>query len=125
MPRGYRTYYTPKPQNRSRSENQSQSQFVNRSQFEVVESDSQPYVPSQPSYNRHVRSNRCRFYGIVKVYFLDRGYGFIRGDDGQEYFFKTRNGFVLKSGMKVGFEIEGSDNGQRAVRVTYNGKQMN
>ena len=111
MPKGYRTYAP-----RFRSRPQSEAMF---------ECESQPYIPSQPSYNSHVRSNRCRLYGIIKVYFLDRGYGFIRGNDGQEYFFRTKNGFVLKSGMKVGFEIENDNNAQKAVRVTYNGKQVN
>ena len=88
-----------------------------------IDDDYQPYISSQPSYN-NVSSNNSRYYGIIKCYFLDRGYGFIRRSDGKEFYFKGKDGFVLKTGMKVGFELMGLDDNQKAIRVACDGKYV-
>jgi cold shock protein len=61
--------------------------------------------------------------GSVKKIVLDRGFGFIAADDGQEYFFH-RSGLDtslefdrLGGGERVTFEIERSDRGPRARKV--------
>ena len=90
---------------------------------EIVDDDYQPYISSQPSYH-NVSSNNSRYYGIIKCYFLDRGYGFIRGNDGKEFYFKAKDGFVLKTGMKVGFELIDINDNPKAIRVTYDGKYV-
>ncbi len=58
--------------------------------------------------------------GTVKKLVAERGFGFIAGDDGKEYFFH-RSGVQdfdsLMGGEKVSFEIEPSPKGPRANRV--------
>jgi CspA family cold shock protein len=61
--------------------------------------------------------------GIVKKLVADRGYGFITGDDGKDYFFH-RSGLelpldfdLLEDGERVTFEIETSPKGPRAIHV--------
>ena len=61
--------------------------------------------------------------GTVKRVISDRGFGFILGDDGKEYFFH-RDGLSssvdfdrLVGGEKVSFETERGPKGDRAVRV--------
>ncbi len=60
--------------------------------------------------------------GQIKKLVSDRGFGFITGDDGQEYFFHRSGTNVdfdgLRGGEKVTFEIERSQKGPRATRVT-------
>jgi CspA family cold shock protein len=62
--------------------------------------------------------------GTIKKVVADRGFGFISGEDGKEYFFH-RGGVQapldfdrLSGGERVSFEIENSPKGPRAVRVT-------
>jgi cold shock protein len=59
--------------------------------------------------------------GQIKKLVSDRGFGFITGDDGQEYFFHrsgmSGNFDALRGGEKVTFEIERSPKGPRAARV--------
>jgi CspA family cold shock protein len=62
--------------------------------------------------------------GSVKKVVSDRGFGFIAGEDGKEYFFH-RDGLEasldfdrLSGGEKVAFEVESSPRGPRAVRVS-------
>ncbi len=61
--------------------------------------------------------------GTVKKLIADRGFGFITGDDGKDYFFH-RSGVEptldfdrLAGGERVAFEIEANPRGPRAVRV--------
>jgi cold shock protein len=58
--------------------------------------------------------------GTIKKLVAERGFGFIAGDDGKEYFFH-RSGVQdfdsLMGGEKVSFEIEPSPKGPRANRV--------
>ncbi len=62
--------------------------------------------------------------GTVKKVIADRGFGFITGDDGKDYFFhrdgldRTLEFERLAGGEKVAFDIEPSQRGPRAVRVT-------
>ena len=61
--------------------------------------------------------------GTVKKVQSDRGFGFITGEDGIEYFFhrsgvdSSLNFDSLNGGEAVSFEIERSDKGPRASRV--------
>ncbi len=61
--------------------------------------------------------------GTVKKLIADRGFGFITGDDGKDYFFH-RSGVEptldfdrLAGGERVAFEIEANPRGSRAVKV--------
>ena len=61
--------------------------------------------------------------GTIKKIVADRGFGFITGDDGTDYFFH-RDGLDasldfdrLSGGEKVEFEIESSPRGPRASKV--------
>ncbi|MHB8718446.1 MAG: cold-shock protein [Candidatus Dormibacteria bacterium] len=61
--------------------------------------------------------------GTVKKVQSDRGFGFITGEDGIEYFFhrsgvdSSLNFDGLNGGESVTFDIERSDKGPRAARV--------
>lgn len=61
--------------------------------------------------------------GTIKKLVSDRGFGFITGEDGKDYFFH-RDGLDssldfdrLSGGEKVSFDIESSPRGPRAVKV--------
>ena len=59
--------------------------------------------------------------GTIKKLVPDRGFGFITGDDGQEYFFH-RSGISadfdsLRGGEKVDFDVEQGPKGPRANNV--------
>lgn len=61
--------------------------------------------------------------GTIKKVVSERGFGFISGEDGKEYFFH-RDGLTssldfdrLAGGEKVSFEIEQSPKGARAKNV--------
>ncbi len=61
--------------------------------------------------------------GTIKKLTLDRGFGFIRGEDGSEYFFH-RSELVgglrfdeLKEGQRVSFEPHQADKGPRAAAI--------
>jgi CspA family cold shock protein len=61
--------------------------------------------------------------GTVKKVNSDRGFGFITGEDGKEYFFH-KDGLTssldferLTGGESVSFEIQTGPKGDRAVRV--------
>ncbi len=63
--------------------------------------------------------------GTIKKVVEDRGFGFIAGADGNEYFFHrdgVENFESLRGGESVIFEIQQSDKGPRAnqVKVTSN-----
>jgi len=61
--------------------------------------------------------------GSIKRLVRDRGFGFIAGDDGQEYFFhrggldSTLEFDALSGDERVTFEVERSDKGLRARQV--------
>lgn len=58
--------------------------------------------------------------GTVKKVVEDRGFGFIAGEDGNEYFFHrdgVENFESLRGGESVTFEIQQSDKGPRANQV--------
>ncbi|MGH9405086.1 MAG: cold-shock protein [Terriglobia bacterium] len=60
--------------------------------------------------------------GTVKRLIRDRGFGFIRTDDGQEVFFhrstlQDLDFEKLHEGEKLEFEVERGNKGMRAVRV--------
>lgn len=59
--------------------------------------------------------------GKVK-WFGEKGYGFILGDDGNEYFVHysgiDKDGYkVLETDQRVEFDIEATDKGKKAVHV--------
>ena len=62
--------------------------------------------------------------GTIKKVVNDRGFGFITGEDGKDYFFhrdgltSTLNFDRLNGGEKVEFEIEQSPKGARARNVS-------
>jgi CspA family cold shock protein len=61
--------------------------------------------------------------GTIKKVISDRGFGFITGEDGKEYFFLMdglSSSLVfdrLGGGESVSFEIQSGPKGDRAVRV--------
>jgi len=58
--------------------------------------------------------------GKVKFFNISKGFGFIAGEDGKEYFVHTtglESGVELKENDEVTFEIEQGDKGPRAVKV--------
>jgi len=61
--------------------------------------------------------------GSIKRLVRERGFGFIAGDDGQEYFFhrsgvdNTLEFDALNGGERVTFDVERSDRGLRARQV--------
>jgi CspA family cold shock protein len=62
--------------------------------------------------------------GTIKKLVSDRGFGFIAAEDGREYFFHRTgldpsvNFDSLAGGERVSFEIEPSQKGPRANRIT-------
>ncbi len=57
--------------------------------------------------------------GTVKWYNLKKGYGFIKGEDGQDYFvhFSALNGAMLRENDKVSFDAVDTDRGKQAQKV--------
>ncbi len=61
--------------------------------------------------------------GTIKKLTADRGFGFIRGEDGNEYFFhrsELRAGLrfdELREGQRVAFQPRQSDKGPRAAEI--------
>lgn len=61
--------------------------------------------------------------GTVKKLISDRGFGFITGEDGKDYFFhrdsleQSLDFDRLNGGERVSFEIQSSPKGPRAARV--------
>lgn len=62
------------------------------------------------------------YEGRVKWFSPEKGYGFIRCDDGTEIFFHrtgiAQPGLILQSDQRVTFEVEITPKGPQAVRVT-------
>ncbi|MCH8068554.1 MAG: cold-shock protein [Candidatus Marinimicrobia bacterium] len=61
--------------------------------------------------------------GIVKEYNVNRGFGFIEGDDGEDYFVHVSGlrihlkNIGLRRGQRVLFDVEFDVKGERAVNV--------
>jgi cold shock protein len=57
--------------------------------------------------------------GRIKFFNFSRGYGFITGDDGQDYFFAANDLITpISTGAKVEFTIGQSNKGPIAKKVT-------
>ena len=61
-------------------------------------------------------------HGVVKWFDPVKGYGFIAGDEGKEYFVHhsniLMNGFrLLEAGQKVSYQVETTEKGIMAVNV--------
>ncbi len=62
--------------------------------------------------------------GTIKKVVADRGFGFIAGEDGKEYFFHrgalhpSLDFDRLSGGERVSFEVESSPKGPRATHVS-------
>lgn len=60
--------------------------------------------------------------GTVKFFNENKGFGFIRAEDGKEVFVHLTGinaGVVLKDGTAVTFDVEEGDRGAKAVNVAY------
>jgi len=58
--------------------------------------------------------------GTVKFFNISRGFGFIAGEDGKEYFVHQTalpDGLRLRENDKVTFDVEQGDRGPKAVNV--------
>ncbi|MBU2496689.1 MAG: cold shock domain-containing protein [Nanoarchaeota archaeon] len=58
--------------------------------------------------------------GKIKFFNVGKGYGFILGDDGKEYFVHqtgVKEGTTLHENDSVTFDLEKGEKGQRAVNV--------
>ena len=60
--------------------------------------------------------------GTVKMFNAEKGFGFIRGEDGKDYFFHYSailmdNYKTAEKGEEVEFEVQESDRGLRAANV--------
>ena len=58
--------------------------------------------------------------GTVKFFNEAKGFGFIAGDDGNEYFVHTtglKEGTTIREGDKVKFEVVQGDRGPKAEQV--------
>jgi cold shock protein len=63
------------------------------------------------------------FKGRIRMFNVDRGFGFIRGDDGEDYFFhasKVTRGMPVQ-GEHVTFEKIDGKKGMRAINVQVEG----
>lgn len=58
--------------------------------------------------------------GTVKFFNEQKGFGFIAGDDGKEFFVHSSalGGITLNEGDKVTFDVEEGDRGPKAVNVS-------
>ena len=57
-------------------------------------------------------------YGVVTKYFRDRGYGFIKGEDGNSYFIHRSMlyGEYIENGYYVSFKTFSNDKGEYNAR---------
>jgi len=59
--------------------------------------------------------------GRIKIWDQGKGWGFIQGDDGEDYFLNIKNiriGQTIREGSQVKFDTEESNRGPQAVNVT-------
>mgnify|MGYP001378940193 CR=1 FL=1 len=60
-------------------------------------------------------------YGIIKKWNQQNGWGFIEGDDGNDYFLNVANlrrGIRVREGIKVKFDINQGQRGDEAENVS-------
>ena len=60
--------------------------------------------------------------GTVKMFNKEKGYGFVHGDDGVDYFFhyselQMDNYKTAEQGEHVEFDVQQSDRGPRAAKI--------
>ena len=61
--------------------------------------------------------------GTVKFFNQTKGFGFISGDDGKEYFAHStglNEGVEISEGDSVNFEVEQGNKGPKAIKVSKN-----
>lgn len=59
--------------------------------------------------------------GTVKWFNVRKGYGFINGEDGQDYFVhhtEVKKGTFIRENDKVSFDVAETDHGKQAKNVT-------
>ena len=59
--------------------------------------------------------------GRIKVWNQGKGWGFIEGNDGEDYFLNIKNirmGQTVREGSQVKFDTEESGRGPQAINVT-------
>lgn len=71
--------------------------------------------------NLHITAGGMQMKGKIKFFNETKGFGFIAGEDGKEYFVHTTGlnaGVSVREGDAVTFEIEQGDKGPKAVKVS-------
>ena len=66
--------------------------------------------------------------GKVKFFNRNKGFGFIAGEDGKEYFVHQtglREGVILNENDSVTFDVEEGDRGLKAVNVELDNAESN
>lgn len=66
--------------------------------------------------------------GKVKFFNRNKGFGFIAGEDGKEYFVHQtglREGVILNDNDSVTFDVEQGDRGLKAVNVELDNAESN
>jgi len=64
--------------------------------------------------------------GTVKFFNLEKGFGFIAGEDGKEYFVHSsglKEGTTLNENDAVTFDVEEGDKGPKAANVAKEGSE--
>lgn len=78
-------------------------------------------VHAGPGTGRHGSEGEV-MEGVIVNVISDRGFGFVRGDDGRQYFFhctavQSADFDALQPRQRVAFDIESSERGPRATAV--------
>ena len=72
------------------------------------------------SLQKEIRNNGDLMKGKVKMFNVERGFGFITGDDGNDVYVHTskiEGGMALSPGDSVEYEVEVGERGSRAKNV--------
>lgn len=79
---------------------------------------------SQASSTQLIPTAHHIYFGAIRKIKVDKGFGFIAGDDGSDYFFhwtgllpKTKNFRDIVLQERVSFELVSTPKGQRAINV--------